>query len=87
MNPHRASSNCSVSWSVLMLTPSGHVQVVEVCSPSESLALDTVRYWKPYHRVATDLRGKPRIRQAPPSDSAADGRSGGQGSRLPGSEE
>jgi hypothetical protein len=52
-----------------MLTPSGHVEVVEVRSPSESLALDTVPYWKPYQRVATDLRSNPLI-ELRSSDSA-----------------
>jgi hypothetical protein len=50
-----------VPWRVLMLTPSGHVEVVQMPSPSESLALDTVQDWKPYHRVATDPRGNPLI--------------------------
>jgi hypothetical protein len=44
-----------------MLTPSGYVEVVEVRSPSESHALDTVESWKPCHRVATDPRGNPLI--------------------------
>ena len=61
MTTHAALSEYDVPWRVLMLTPSGHVEVVEVRSPSESLALDTVQDWKPYHRVATDPRGNPLI--------------------------
>ena len=48
-------------WRVLMVTPSGYVEVVEVRAPNEATALDTVRYWKPCHQVATDPRGNPLI--------------------------
>jgi len=44
---HAAVSEHDAPWRVLMLTPSGHVEVVEVRSASESLALDTVQEWKP----------------------------------------
>lgn len=59
--PRPAPSDHFVLWRVVMLTPSGHVEVVEVCSPSEPLAVDTVRSWKPCHEVATDPRGDPLI--------------------------
>ena len=35
----------SVPWCVLMLTPSGHVEMVEVRASSAALALDTARDW------------------------------------------
>ena len=57
----------AVPWRVLMVTPSGYVEVVEVRAPNEVVALDTVRYWKPCHQVATDPAGNPLIwgRSAP----------------------
>src|SRR5262245_20132599 len=60
-----ASSDRTVPWQVTMLTPSGHVEIVEVRSPTASLALDTVQSWKPCHQVATDPRGNPLIRTLP----------------------
>ena len=52
-------------WIVLMVTPSGYVEVVEVRAPNEATALDTVRYWKPCHQVATDPPGNPLIWDSP----------------------
>ena len=54
-------SDHAVLWRVLMVTPSGYVEVVEVRAPNEAVALDTVRHWKPCHHVATDPRGNPLI--------------------------
>jgi hypothetical protein len=57
----RMPSSDHVPWRVLMVTPSGYVEVVEVCAPDEATALDTARHWKPCHEVATDPSGKPLI--------------------------
>jgi hypothetical protein len=65
MTARAALSEHYVPWRVLMLTPSGHVEVVEVRSPTESFALDPARSRKPYHRVATDPRGNPLIDGGP----------------------
>ena len=61
MTTPTALSGHSVFWHVVMLTPSGYVEVVEVRAPNEATALDTVRYWKPCHQVATDPAGNPLI--------------------------
>jgi hypothetical protein len=65
MTTHTLLSNDSVLWRVLMVTPSGHVEMVEVCSPSAAITLATVQDWKPYHRVATDPSGNPLIGGGP----------------------
>ena len=65
MTTHTPLSNDSVLWRVLMMTPSGHVEMVEVRSPSAAMALATVQDWKPYHQVATDPSGNPRISGGP----------------------
>ena len=51
----------SVPWCVLMLTPSWHIEMVEVRAPTVALALATVQDWKPCHRVAIDPRGAPLV--------------------------
>jgi hypothetical protein len=61
MTTHTLLSDHSVPWRVLMVTPSGHLEVVEVLAPNEAMALETVRYWKPCHQVATDPPGNPLI--------------------------
>jgi hypothetical protein len=61
MTTPTALSDHSVPWRVLMVTPSGYVEVVEVRAPNEATALDTVRSWKPCHQVATDPQGNPLI--------------------------
>jgi hypothetical protein len=38
-----AVSHSCVPWRVLMVTPSGHLEVVEVRSPSVALALGTAQ--------------------------------------------
>ena len=57
MTTHTLLSDHVVLWRVLMVTPGGYAEVVEVRAPNEAMALDTVRYWKPCHQVATDPRG------------------------------
>jgi hypothetical protein len=59
LTSHAALSEHDVHWRVLMVTPSGYVEVVEVRAQNEAMALDTVRYWKPCHRVASDPSGNP----------------------------
>ena len=59
MTTHTLLSDHAVPWRVLMVTPSGYVEIVEVLAPNEASALDTVRCWKPCHQVATDPRGAP----------------------------
>jgi len=54
-------SDHSVLWRVLMVTPSGYVEMVEVRASNAALALDTAQDWKPCHRVATDPRGTPLV--------------------------
>jgi hypothetical protein len=61
MTTRASSTERGRLWIVLMLTPSGYVEAVEVRSPSEALALDMVQSWKPCHRVATDSSGRPLI--------------------------
>jgi hypothetical protein len=61
MTTHTPVSDHPVPWCVLMLTPSGHVEMVEVRASSAALALATARDWKPCHRVATDPRGAPLV--------------------------
>ena len=61
MTTHTLLSDHAVLWRVLMVTPSGYVEVVEVRAPNEAMALDTVRSWKPCHQVATDPQGNPLI--------------------------
>ena len=61
MTTHTLLSDHAVLWRVLMVTPSGYVEVVEVRAPNEATALDRVQYWKPCHHVATDPRGSPLI--------------------------
>ena len=61
MTSHAALSDHAVLWRVLMVTPSGYVEVVEVRAPNEATALDTARYWKPCHQLAMDPRGNPLI--------------------------
>jgi hypothetical protein len=65
MTTHTLLSDHSVPWRVLMVTPSGHLEVVEVRAPNEAKALDTVQYWKPCHQVATDPPGNPLILRRP----------------------
>jgi hypothetical protein len=65
-----AMSHSCVPWRVLMVTPTGHLEVVEVRSPSVALALGTTQDWKPYHRVATDPRGNPLISSGGPGGRA-----------------
>jgi hypothetical protein len=60
-----APSDPIVRWCVLMLRASGCAEAVKVRSPSESLALETVQHWKPYHRVATAPAREPADRQRP----------------------
>jgi hypothetical protein len=61
MTPHTQLSEHAVLWRVLMVTPGGYVEVVEVRAPNEATALDTVRSWKPCHWVATEPSGNPLI--------------------------
>jgi hypothetical protein len=61
MTTHTLLSDHVVLWRVLMVTPSGYVEIVEVRAPNEATALDTVRYWKPCHQVARDPAGNPLI--------------------------
>jgi len=65
MTTHTLLSEHAVLWRVLMVTPGGNVEVVEVRAPNEATALDTVRYWKPCHQVATDPLGNPLIWGSP----------------------
>ena len=63
-------------WQVLMVTPSGLVEVVEVRAPNEKTALDTAQSWKPYHRLAMDPDGNPlinddRVRPSPGESSTS----------------
>jgi hypothetical protein len=71
MTTRMGPSDPAIPWSVLMLTPSGYVEVVEVRAPTEAQALDTVRSWKPYHRVAVDRRGNPLVSRGAVSSGEA----------------
>ena len=54
-------------WRLFLLTPSHHLEVVELRAPSQQLAIEKAEYWKPYHTVALDPNGLPMIqRQATP---------------------
>jgi hypothetical protein len=61
MTTHTLLSEHAVLWRVVMVTPGGYVEVVEVRAPNEATALATVQVWKPYHQVATDPPGNPLI--------------------------
>jgi hypothetical protein len=77
MTTHTRLADHSTLWRVLMVTPSGYVEVVEVRAPNEAMALDTVRSWKPCHQVAMDPRGHPLIRSAGPPWAGIGGRVSG----------
>lgn len=62
MTTHTLLADHAALWRVLIVSPSGHVEIVEVRSPSAAMALATVQGWKPYHLVATDSGGHPLIR-------------------------
>jgi hypothetical protein len=71
MTTHTLLSDHAVLWRVLMVTPSGYVEVVEVRAPNETTALDTVQSWKPCHQVATDPSGNPLILGRPSASRLA----------------